>query len=172
MKNAVFFLGSFISVLLACLAGWWLFTAGVDTREGPLAPADHGNILNLEIPNEFLTEARSGDPVIPVEVLGTEAIVVLLGGIGCSRDQVEVLRRWQEPEDSIKTVVGLYADPLMGIERSRYESLVLRRASGVQFPMLVYEGQQFSLRGLGMITPQVVRIRDGRIVELLPPMGN
>ena len=171
MKKFLWFFGSFAAMLFVCLAGWWWATASTVAPKAADAEPTNTSLLNLELPTFEVTDAKTAEPVSLKAPL-SNAVVILLGGMGCSQDQVEVLRWWQENLAAADTgqqeVLALYADPLMGVERSRYETLVLRRAGEVQFPTLVYEGQEFSPRSMGVRTPQVVRVRDGRIVEVLP----
>ena len=171
MTKLLWFIGSFAGVLLVCLAGWGLVTAQTGTRNAADPDTSYTSLLNLEIPTSNVTDAKTGEPVLSTEALLSDAVVILLGGLGCSLDQVEVLKWWQENKATAgagqQDLIALYADPLLGVERSRYETLVLRRASQVQFPTLVYEGQTFSPRSMGVRTPQVVLVRNGRIVEVL-----
>lgn len=161
MKKILWFFGSFAGMLLACLAGWWWTIAStVAPRIADTEPA-YASLLNLELPTSDVTDPRTGEAVSSTEVPLSDAGVILLGGMGCSVDQAGVLRWWQENRAAADTggqeVIALYADPLMGIERSRYETLVLRRAGEVQSPTLVYEGQEFSTRSMGVRTPGSAR---------------
>ena len=171
MTKFLWFIGSFAGMLLVCLAGWGLVTAQTGARNADDAENAYASLLNLELPASDVTDAKTGEPVLLTEALLSDAVVILLGGMGCSLDQVEVLKWWQENKAAADTgrqeIFALYADPLLGVERSRYETLVLRRASQLQFPTLVYEGQEFSLRSMGVRTPQVVHVRDGHIAEVL-----
>ncbi|MCY4204817.1 MAG: hypothetical protein OXE92_03725, partial [Bacteroidetes bacterium] len=51
-------------------------------------------------------------------------------------------------------VLALYADPLLGLERSIYEALILRRVSQAKFPFFVSQDTSFSLRA--MVENQVI----------------
>ena len=172
MKKILWFFGSFAGMLLVCMAGWWVTTARTVAPSAADAEPAYASLLNLELPTTDITDARTGEAVPSTEVPLSDAVVILIGGIGCSLDQVGVLRWWQENWAAADTgrqeIIALYADPLMGVGVSRHETRVLRRAGEVQFPTLVYEGQGFSLRSMGVRTPRVVRVRDGRIVEVLP----
>lgn len=172
MKKLLWFIGSFAGMLVVCVTGWWLVAAKTAAPRVAEAEVTYTSLLNLELPTTDVTNAKTGEPVSLTEASVSDAVVILLGGIGCSLDQVEVLRWWQENRAAADTgrqeIIALYADPLIGVEGSRYETLVLRRAGEVQFPTLVYEGQEFNPRSMGVRTPQVVRVRDGRIVEVLP----
>ena len=99
------------------------------------------------------------------------AIVILLGGVGCSADQVKVLRDWsvRQPETEWRDypVLAIYADPLLGEETGIYESLVLRRVSQAHFPFFVSRDTLFSPRDLGVRTPQVVLAESGIITKVL-----
>ncbi|MDE2731797.1 MAG: hypothetical protein OXU68_07465 [Bacteroidota bacterium] len=69
------------------------------------------------------------------------SIVVLLGGVGCSGDQVAALRQWTEiPQDSRwrdYLVIAIYAAPLVGEENGIHEALILRRLSRARFSFFV-----------------------------------
>ena len=131
----------------------------------PLSP-----LLDRAISVEHLIEpksrARASEGFMP-----DSAIVILLGGIGCSADQVKVLRDWSEPPPESKwrgyPVLAIYADPLLGEETSIYESLVLRRVSQAHFPFLVSRDSLFSPRDLGVRTPQVVLAESGVITKVV-----
>ena len=127
-------------------------------------------LLDRAIPVEHLIEpksrARASEGFMP-----DSAIVVLLGGIGCSADQVKVLRDWSEQPPESKwqgyPVLAIYADPLLGEETGIYESLVLRRVSQAHFPFLVSSDPLFSPRDLGVRTPQVVLAESGVITKVV-----
>ncbi len=172
MKKIFWFVGPFMCTLIICIGAWWvIFSQIVIPSENVAAPSS-SLLLNMQFPTSDITDARSGEPVsLPADTL-SNAVVILLGGIGCSRNQVEVLRWWKENERVLHTtgqsILTLYADPLMGVDRSRHESLLLRRASEVNYPALVYGGGKFNPRSMGIQTPQTVHVQDGRIVEVIP----
>ena len=84
-----------------------------------------------------------------------------------------VLKWWQESHESSnlgdRNIVTFFADPLLGVQTSRYEASWLQRVRGVQFPVKVYEDQEFSLRSMCIRTPQVVLVDEGVISHVLPP---
>ncbi len=171
MKKFVWFIGSFVGAMAVCLVAWWLIVLQAATPESNFTGSADTLLLDMQFPVANLTDALSGEPVTLTQASLADAVVIILGGVGCSRDQVEVLKWWNENKlaaDSIGLgIMTLYADPLMGVEVSRHESLLLRRASEVDFPALVYEGEEFNPRSMGIQTPQTVRVKDGRIVEIL-----
>ena len=171
MKQLPWFVGAFAITLAICLVGWGVITFQTVTPGGGVTKTVDSLLLDLDIPTTDITEAESGQPMFLSEGSLSEAEVILLGGIGCSRDQVEVLHSWKnETTDTTRQkIIALYADPLMGVELSRHESSLLRRASGIDFPSLVYEAEEFNLRAMGVRTPQTVHFQDGVIVEVLPP---
>lgn len=97
--------------------------------------------------------------------------VVLLGGAGCSGDQVATLRRWlnlpPESEWQDYDVMAIYADPIVGEGRAVMETLILRRASQASIPFFVSRDSTFSPRGSGLRTPQVEPVESGRITSVL-----
>ena len=99
------------------------------------------------------------------------SIVVLLGGAGCSGDQVATLRRWSnlapESEWQDYDVMAVYADPIVGEDRAVMETLILRQVSQANIPFFVSRDSTFSPRGSGLRTPQVVLVRSGRITGVL-----
>ncbi|MDE2772074.1 MAG: hypothetical protein OXI44_13070 [Bacteroidota bacterium] len=107
------------------------------------------------------------------------SIVVLLGGAGCSGDQVANLRRWSNlpPESEWQGygVMAIYADPIVGEDRAVMETLILRRVSQTNIPFFASRDSTFSPRGSGLRTPQVVLVESGRITGVLdtvePPLG-
>ncbi|MCY3629030.1 MAG: hypothetical protein OXI05_05310 [Bacteroidota bacterium] len=171
MKKIVWFIGSFVGTMAACLAAWWLILPQTTPPESNSPESPETLLLNMQFPLTDLTDAMSSEPVTLTKSSLSDAVVVILGGIGCSRNQVEVLKEWNEYKmttDSTELeIMILYADPLMGVEVSHHESRLLRRASQVDFPALVYEGEEFNPRAMGIQTPQTVRVQDGRIVEIL-----
>ncbi|MXW15914.1 MAG: hypothetical protein F4120_11160 [Rhodothermaceae bacterium] len=172
MKKFAWFIGSFVGAIAACLAAWWFFILPqAAPLGGNFTESADTQLLNMQFPLTDLTDATTGEPVTLAQASFSDAVIIILGGIGCSRNQVEVLKRWNEYDmaaDSTRLeVMTLYADPLMGVEVSRHESRLLRRASEVDFLSLVYEGEEFNPRAMGIQTPQTVRVRNGRIVEIL-----
>ncbi len=99
------------------------------------------------------------------------AVVILLGGVGCSTDQVKLLRYWSEQLAATGyqdyPVLTLYADPQLGAEQGAYESLPLRRVSQAKFPFLVSQDPDFNLRAMGIRTPQVVLVESQVITHVL-----
>ena len=100
MTKFLWFIGSFAGMLLVCLAGWGLVTALTGTRNAADADNAYPSLLNLELPTSDVTDAKTGEPVLLTEALLSDAVVILLGGMGCSLDQVEVLKWWQGEQGS------------------------------------------------------------------------
>ncbi|MXZ17903.1 MAG: hypothetical protein F4069_03815 [Rhodothermaceae bacterium] len=157
--------------MAVCLAAWWLILPQTTPPGSNSTESPETLLLNMRFPLTDLTDAMSGEPVTLKHASLSDAVVVILGGIGCSRNQVEVLKGWNEykmaADSTGPEIMILYADPLMGTEISQHEARLLRRASEVDFPALVYEGAEFNPRAMGIQTPQTVRVKDGRIVEIL-----
>lgn len=176
MTRTLYFLGSFAAILLICLVGWWLAPLEPDSFENSTASLASLTLLDSKMPITELVSAASGEPVADANSMWSDAVVILLGGMGCSWDQVSILKHWganyDPQEDTERLVIALFADPLLGGNRSRYESTILRRISGVEIPMLVYVGEEFGPRLLGVRTPQVVRVSHGRISKILEPGAN
>lgn len=103
------------------------------------------------------------------------SIVVILGGAGCSGDQVETLRRWSnlppESEWQDHKVMAIYADPIVGEDMAVMETLILRRVSQANIPFFVSRDSTFSPRESGLRTPQVVLVESGRITSVLGTLG-
>ena len=101
------------------------------------------------------------------------AIVILLGGMGCSGDQVKLLSEWSKQPGSKwqdYPVLAVYADPIVGEEAGIYETLVLRRVSQAQFPFILSQDTLFSPLNLKVRTPQVVLTKSGVITQVIEPM--
>ncbi len=107
-------------------------------------------------------------------VLPDTAVVIFLGGIGCSADQVKLLQYWSERHADTGfqniPVLALYVDPLLGAERGAYEALILRRVSQAKFPFLVSQNTDFSLRAMGISTPQVALVENQVIARVFNPV--
>jgi len=170
MKKLGLFLGSFVGTIILCLTAWWLYLSQIPPSENNFARTADTLLLNMEFPVTNITDAMSGEPVPLTPTSLSDAVVIILGGIGCSNNQVEMLKEWNDNKmtvDSVEiNIITLYADPLMGIELSRHEALLLRRASEVSFPALVYEGEEFNPRAMGIQTPQAVHVQNGQIVKV------
>ena len=99
------------------------------------------------------------------------SVVVLLGGAGCSGDQVATLRRWSnlppESEWQDYDVMAVYADPRVGEDKAVMETLILQRVSPANIPFFVSRDSTFSPRKSGLHTQQVVLMESGRITGVL-----
>ena len=138
-----------------------------------LLPArDINELVGHAFSEESLIEAQSRAPSTPQGLSQSDtAVVVLLGGVGCSDNQVELLRYWsgQHAVTDLQDhpVLAIYVDPSLGVEQGAYESLLLRRASQASFPFLVSQDPEFNLRAIGIRTPQVVLVESGIITQVL-----
>ena len=99
-----------------------------------------------------LTEAQSRAPIAEHGLtMPDTAVVILLGAMGCSMNQMSVLQHWSEPPAdsgvSGHPVLAIYADPLMSLDAAAHESLILRRVSRATFPFLVSTDTTFLIRG-------------------------
>ncbi len=132
-------------------------------------------LVEHTLPFTGILEAQSRAPIAEQGLtLPDTAVVILLGGIGCSTDQVELLRYWSERTATTGSqdypVLALYADPQLSIEQSAYESLPLRRVSQATFPFLVSQDPDFNLRAMGIRTPQVVLVESRVITHVFNPV--
>ena len=129
-------------------------------------------LLGQIIPSENLIAPRTRKYIAEQEwLMPDSSIVVLLGGEGCSGDQVATLRRWSnlppESEWQDYNVMAIYADPIVGEDRAVMETLILRRVSQTNITFFVSRDSTFSPRGSGLRTPQVVLVESGRITGVL-----
>ena len=138
-------------------------------RDGTIATYP---LLGQIIPSENLIAPRTRKYIAEQEwSMPDSAVVVILGGAGCSGDQVATLRRWSnlapESEWQDYDVMAIYADPIVGEDTAVMETLILRRVSQTNIPFFVSRDSTFSPRGSGLRTPQVVLVESGRITGLL-----
>ena len=77
--------------MVVCLVVWALATTAsrvaVEATDALVA------LVSMEIPINDLTDAKLGNTA-PSTVDLSEAVVILLGGLGCSGDQLAVLKWW------------------------------------------------------------------------------
>ena len=136
--------------------------------------ASQSNALQLvgrTISTAELIEAQSRASIVEHGVtMPDTAVVILLGAIGCSKYQMEVLQYWSEPPAGTDTlghpVLAIYADPLVGPAAGAYESLILRRVSRATFPFFVSTDTTFNPRAMNIRTPQVVFVESGVITKV------
>ena len=138
-----------------------------DLLQAPAATALVGHTLSAE----DLLEAQSRTPATTQGLsLPDTAVVILLGGIGCSDNQVKLLRYWSEQHAAAglqhHPVLVIYIDPVLGVKQRAYETLLLRRVSQAPFPFLVSQDSDFNLRAMGIRTPQVVLVESGVITQV------
>ena len=129
-------------------------------------------LLGKIIPSENLIAPRTRKYIAEQEwSMPDSAVVVVLGGAGCSGDQVATLRRWSnlppESEWQDYDVMAIYADPIVGEDTAVMETLILRRVSQTNIPFFVSRDSTFSPRGSGLRTTQVVLVESGRITGVL-----
>lgn len=100
-------------------------------------PPEALQLVGRTIAASTLIEAQSRAPILDRGITVPDtAIVVLLGAIGCSMNQMKVLQQWSQRLDAPYPVLAIYADYLMSEAASSHESLVLRRVSQAEFPFL------------------------------------
>ncbi len=154
----------FLAALVA-LSGLRFWFAGDNSPAPPVSDValvpDHSMLVGQPLPAAALLEVQSKAPAAELGLaIPDTAVVILLGGVGCSDNQVKLLRYWSEQgeETGLRDlpVLAIYADPLVGIEQGAYESLLLRRVSQATFPFLVSQDPEFNPRAMGIRTPQVV----------------
>ena len=140
---------------------------------------DNSMLVGQRLPTVGLIEAQSKLPATKLALaIPDTAVVILLGGVGCSDDQVQLLRYWSEQHSETGLqdypVLAIYADPLMGVGPGIYESLLLRRASQATYPFLVSQDPEFNPRVMGFRTPQVVLSESQTITQVFdqPPKFN
>ena len=131
-------------------------------------------LLGQTLPTDQLVFPKTRLSVSELDwAMPDSAIVILLGGMGCSGDQVKLLSEWSKQSGSRwqdYPVLAVYADPIVGEEPGIYETLVLRRVSQAQFPFFVSPDTLFSPRNLGVRTPQVVLTESGVITRVIEPV--
>ena len=162
---------------LAALTGIraWLVNSSPQPRfTSSVSLPDASALLGLTLPVDELLEAQSRAPLAEQGwAVPDTAVVILLGGVGCSADQVTLLRYWSEQQAAKGLqdypVLAIYADPLLGVEQGAYESLILRRVSKAPFPFIVSQDPDFNLRAMGIQTPQVVLVESQVITHVLNP---
>ena len=171
MQKSLWFVVSFASTFGALVVVSELFNGRGPIVEAVVQPSTEV-LADIAIPTSGIVSAATGEVVPDFGPTLVDATVILLGGIGCSPNQIEALEQLQVLVDSGTTTsntFAMYADPSLGLEHGKYESLVLRRVSQATFSFVVSTDPAFDLRALGIRAPQVVRVRDGRIVETIPP---
>jgi len=57
-------------------------------------------------------------------------------------------------------ILSLYVDPFMVAEISCHEDWLLKRISEADFPTLVYRGEEFNPRTMGIQMPRVVYVQN------------
>ena len=129
-------------------------------------------LVGHALPIADLVEIQSRAPISYQGLtIPDSAVVILLGGVGCSNDQGALLRYWsnKHAETGLQDypLMAIYADPTLGTEQSVYESLLLRRVSQASFPFLVSTDQDFNPRTMGVRTPQVVLVESHVITHVL-----
>ena len=160
-------------VVIGVFTGAWIFFAAPPTSSAPKdGTVATYPLLGQIIPSEYLIAPRTRKYIAEQQwSMPDSSIVVLLGGAGCSGDQVAILRRWSnlppESEWQDYDVMAIYADPIVGENTAVMETLILRRVSQVNIPFFVSRDSTFSPRGSGLRTPQVVLVESGRITGVL-----
>ncbi|MYI84420.1 MAG: hypothetical protein F4058_03690 [Rhodothermaceae bacterium] len=129
-------------------------------------------LLGRIFPSEYLIAPRTRKYIAEQGwSMPDSAVVVILGGAGCSGDQVATLQRWSnlppKSEWQDYDVMAIYADPLMGENRAVMETLILRRVSQANIPFFVSRDSTFNPRGSGLRTPQAVLVESGHITGVL-----
>ncbi len=164
LQYTMWFGVSFLAALDA-LSGLRLWFAGDSSPAPPVTDAalvlDNSMLVGHSLPTAALLEVQSKAPAAELGLaIPDTAVVILLGGVGCSDNQVKLLRYWSEQgvETGLQDlpVLAIYADPLVGIDQGAYESLLLRRVSQATFPFLVSQDPEFKPRAMRIRTPQVI----------------
>jgi len=75
-------------------------------------------LLQMPFPKMNLADAISGEPVTLTQASLSNAVVIILGDIGCSSNQVEVLKQWKEYQEVVDSteIMVLYADVQQQLE--------------------------------------------------------
>ncbi len=133
---------------------------------------DASELVGLALKEDGLVDARTVTSTTDDDwSVPDTAAVVLLGGIGCSGNQVDVLRYWSTADSNRSMenypVFAVYADPSLGLDQGIHESRALRRVSQAEFPFFVSQDTLLNPRLLGIRTPQVVLIEAGVITHVL-----
>lgn len=132
---------------------------------------DASELIGLTLKENWLVDTRTAKPTTDDGWSTPDtAAVILLGGIGCSGNQAEILRYWSMADSNRSTenhpVFAVFADPLLELDQRIHESRALRRVSRVEFPFFVSQDTLLNPRRLGIRTPQVVLIEAGVITHV------
>lgn len=155
-----------------------VFVTGLGDRRAPeleepeTSQSGALQLVGRTIATTALIEAQSRAPIVEqARTIRDTAVVILLGAIGCSLNQMSVLQHWLEPpaESGVSghPVPAIHADPIMDPATAAYESLLLRRVSRVAFSFLVSTDTTFNPWAMGIRTPQVVLMESGVITQVI-----
>ncbi len=119
---------------------------------------------------------KRGNPATSDGIIASDtAIILLIGGISCSGNQLDLLKHfWNLQEDLDREnfpVRAVHADPYLGRERAIQETRVLRRLSGPKYPFLNSQDTLLNPRRLGIRIPQVVLTQSGEITRVIDLPG-
>ena len=171
--------------LVVCFVLPFLATLTLLVATRDISPAKFQNPSNISDPTELvgltlnidlLVEAQTGNPVTSDGIIASDAaIILLIGGISCSGNQLDLLKRFSSLQEDLERnnfpVLAVYADPYLGRERAIQETRVLRRLSGAGYPFLISQDTLLNPRRLGIRTPQVVLAQSGEITRVIDLIG-
>lgn len=128
---------------------------------------DTAALLGQQLPTPSLINVDPKPSLKRGFVMPDTAYVLLLGGIGCSGNQVDMLEYWSSQQlNTPYPIIAIYADPNLGIPQSLHETRLLRHVSRADFPFLVSQDTLFNPRALGIPTPQLVLTELGIITHV------
>lgn len=112
---------------------------------------DASQLLGRTVDISALIESQSRAPIVNQgTTVPDTTIVVLLGAIGCSLNQMKSLQDRSQKSGASHPVLAVYADYLMSEASAVYEALVLRRISQADFPFQVSSDTSLSPRRLSV----------------------
>ncbi len=162
MINCLQLIAWFTVPFIVTLVAFTALQLGSSSSPNTSVPPPHASeLVGLPLRVPLLIDAQ-GRTTIAEQGLSIPdtAVVVLLGGISCSANQIDVLRHWSEQQNNHSLnnypVLAIYADPMLGLEQGVRESRLLRRVSQARFPFFVSQDTLLNPRARGIRTPQVV----------------
>lgn len=172
LRNGLWVIVPFAATVL--LASLLRFDAPSPERQVQVPRVEQ--LIGRYIDSAMLNDAQSREQT--QLIMPDTAVVILLGGIGCSLNQMKALQHLSHHPDLSHPVLAVYADYLMSSSAASRESLILRRISQTNFPFLISSDTTLSPRAMNLRTPQVVLVESGVITqvlalpsEILPPFS-
>ena len=138
---------------------------------------DASTLVGLELREASLVEALSKRPIGEQSIsIPDTAIVILLGSVSCSYNQIDLLRYWSDQTDSVNQnpypVLAVFADPVVGTQQAIRDARLLRHVSRAKFPFLVSDDTLLNPRAIGIRTPQQVLVESNVISRVFDIPSN